>query len=206
MTAREKRESVRAEIPVDTKEALKDADGAYCEVIDEALRMFFGLDEGSTEHALERMLEQKDAQIDEKIAELEQGFEELDRMYNEREELEQKLADIREKKQTHNERLDAILDEMVEQRGKNVLAWMGELKEAAREEYGTSSKSNIERVVGDLRSRRDERGLAIVDHRFQQQGAMANQSNTVRADGGEETELNSEKLLEQGGSLWEGDD
>jgi len=61
MTRRDGRKSWGAELPVETIEALKkeakESDLPQWKVADQALRMYLGLDEGSTEAALERQLE-----------------------------------------------------------------------------------------------------------------------------------------------------
>lgn len=199
MTRRDGREGIRAEIPLETKDAMRDEEDPYWKVIDKAVKMYLGLDEGSTEHAITRMIDQLDEQLDVKHEERDQLEQEIEDLEQRREDLVQKREDIREKKQSHRERLDDILDEMLVQSEKTVLAWMNELKEAAAEEYGSTSTSNIERVVGDLRSRRDERDLAIPYHRFKRSAGPPTpgaSGQAIQADGGSELSAWEESLLE----------
>jgi len=202
MTSREGRHRTNLEIPVEVKEAMKDDDDPMWKVVEKAVRMYKGLDEASTEHALNRRIEEKEQRIEHLEEERDQITQELEKERELKADLEEKRDTIREKKQSHRERLDDILDEMLTQTNKNVLAWMSELKEAAKEEYGTTSSSNIERVVGDLRTRRDERNLAIPDHRFQRTGTAPN-SGVSKADGDGGPQLKSVQKLETDGGLGE---
>lgn len=167
MIPREEREVLSVEIPFESKQALEDADGPMWQHVHEALKMYFGLDDVSTEAALESEIDE----VQEEKQTLQEQVEEImDRMQDldERQEyLQEQKEKIEEQKQTYRERIDEILDEMLENPERTVMAWISEIKELSREEYGSASQDNIQTVIGDIRSRRDEQNLAIPDHRFQ---------------------------------------
>lgn len=182
MTSRDGRTQLAIEIPIETKNALKEADGTMWETVDEGVRMVLGLDQGSTEAAIESQLQdirQERREIQEQLSNLESRLEDLD----EREEnLETKLADIREKKQSHKQRLFAILDEMEgDERDRPALAWSTNLKDAAVHEYGSKSTDNIARVVEDLRTLAAEENYQIAPHRLTRSPAA---NNTAKATDG----------------------
>lgn len=203
MTDRRGRHRTNMELPVEVKEAMKESDEPMWKVVDKAVRMYFGMDEGSTEHALNRRIEELEDRISALDDEIDQRTSERDEAAELRDELVEKRNRIREEKATHRERLDEILDKMLDQADKTVLAWMSDLKEAATEEYGSPSNENIERVVGDLRTRRDERNLAIPDHRFRRSPSPT--SSAAKADGGSSNKLKFAESLANGADV-EGDD
>ena len=206
MASRKGRKSWAGEIPVETLNALKEeskqSDLPMWKIVDQALRMYLGLDEGSTEAALERKLEE----LDDKLEEYEQKVETIQ---SEREELrEQKqlvaeqLEEIREKKASYKEKLDEILEDMVEHPNQTVMAYMSEIKDAATDEYGQPTKDNISRVIADLKDRRDERDLEIPDHRFKRTAASVSSNQPAAADGGQsqpDLKFLSESADESGG-------
>lgn len=188
MTSRDNRARVHVEIPVETKQALKEADGSMWEVLDEGARMVMGLDEGSTEAAIENRIEnirQEQTEIDDQRQSLDQRLKELQEM---EEDLTSQLESIRQKKETHRERLDAILDQMEDDpQSRPVLAWMSDLRDASMHEYGSESRDNMRRVVEDLRNRSAEEGRAIAPHRLSRTASAQGQS--ANADGGDEPDL-----------------
>lgn len=206
MTRREGRKTWAGELPVETIHAIKkeskESDMPMWKIVDQACRMYLGLDEGSTEAALERKLEE----LDDKLTEYEQKVESIE---NEREELrEQKqliseqLEEIREKKASYKERLDEILEDMLENPNKTVMAYMSDIRDAATDEYGRDTKDNIDRVMADLRDRRTERGLEIPDHRFKRTSASVTSDGPAAADGGQsqpDLKFLSESADEYGG-------
>jgi len=66
------------------------------------------------------------------------------------------------------------------------MAYMSEIRSAATDEYGRDTKNNIDRVVADLRDRRDEQGLEIPDTQFKRTGASVTSDTPAAADGGKE--------------------
>jgi len=189
MTDRTDRSRLHVEIPVETKQALKDADGPMWQLINEGARMALGLDEDSTEAAIEQRLEdlaQERSEISAQVESLHKRLDELDKMEAE---LQDRLENIREKKETHNERLDDILDEMCnDERSRQVIAWMKQVRDAAMHEYGTDSKNNIDRVIADLRKRATEQGRPIEPSRFAR--SPQPQANVqASTDGGEDDDF-----------------
>lgn len=189
MTSREDRVQVGLEIPVETKQAMKDADGPMWKIVDEGVRMALGMDKGSTEAAIEHRLgelQTERTKLSDQLESLQDRIEDIESMEAD---LESRLSRIREKKQSHRERLDEILESMErDNRSRPVTAWMGDIKEASLHEYGSESKDNIDRVVGDLRQRATEEGYSISPDRFSRTVA-ANSNIQSSADGGEDEDL-----------------
>jgi len=191
---REDRVDLRAQIPYETKRALKEADTTIWEAVDEAVRTHFGLDETSTEAALKAELEsieEEQEDIRDQMAVLKDQLETLDER---KAHYESELENVRERRQSYKDGIDELLDEMLDQPEKTVLAWSSKLKDLAQQEYGTGTDSNIDAVVADIRERRDERHLAVPDHRFQRKTAnrVTGQSTLSAATDGGDTgpELN----------------
>lgn len=187
MTSRENRSRVDAEIPIETKQALKNADEPIWKLLDEGARIVLGLDEGSTEAAIEQRLSevrQERREISDQLDNLQNRVDDLDDMESD---LEANLEDIRQKKESHKERLDQVLDEMEsDAQDRPVVAWMSDLREASTQEYGSTSKENIRRVVEDLRERSVEQNRAIVPSRLTRSANAGSTSQPV-ADGGSDS-------------------
>lgn len=200
MTSRDGRKAIGVEIPVETREAVKDQDGAMWQVIDQAVRMYLGLDEGSTEHALERRIEDLEQERDGLLEQRESIDNQIDDLDDRIDDLRTQLEELQEKKASYKEQLDSILDEMLDHPDRNVLAWMSDIRDAATDEYGRDTKSNIDRVISDLRERRTERALAIEDFRFNRTGTAPGTSGPtqVSTDGGDEPDVKTdpESILE----------
>jgi len=195
MTSREDRAHIHAEIPIETKQAMKDADGPMWKLIDEGVRIALGLDEGSTEAAVEQRLgevRQERKELGDQLDDIQSRVEDLESMESE---LEGRLSDIRERKQSHKDSLEEILNEMADDpRDRPVMAWMPDVRDAALREYGSESKDNIRRVIEDLRNHALEAGYAIRSDRL----SRANSNGTVAAsaDGGKDDDL---RVLNGGG-------
>lgn len=184
MTSREDRARVQVEIPIETKQALKEKDESMWKLIDEGVRMALGLDEGSTEAAIEQRLDeitQERNELRDQLDSIESRLDELDAIEAD---LEERLEHIQNEKESHYERLDSILSQMLsDDRNRPVMAWMPEVKEAAVMEYGSDSKDNIRRIIEDLRSHALEEGYAIESDRLSRSTTVGGQP--VNADGGD---------------------
>lgn len=189
MTRRDGRKNWGAELPVETIEALKkeakESDLPQWKVADQALRMYLGLDEGSTEAALERQLEDAQKELEQQRQQREQLEQQEDQIEDRVEMLADQLDDIREQKQSYKEQLDEILENLLANPGQTVMAYMSEIRSAATDEYGRDTKNNIDRVIADLRDRRDKQDIEIPDHRFKRTGASVTSDSNAAADGGE---------------------
>jgi TolA-binding protein len=184
VTDREDRCRVHVEIPVETKQAMKDSDGPMWKLIDEGVRMALGLDEGSTEAAIVQRLKEIKQERNELHDQLESVESRLDELDTIEDDLEERLEHIREQKESHYERLDSILSQMLsDERNRPVMAWMPEVKEAAVMEYGSDSKQNVRRIIEDLRSHALEEGYAIESDRLSRSASVSGQP--ANADGGE---------------------
>ncbi|WP_254810703.1 hypothetical protein [Natronosalvus amylolyticus] len=193
MASRKGRKLWSGEIPIETREELKqesiDSDIPMWKIVNQALRMYLGLDEGSTEAALERQLEE--LQID-----LRRSREQQQRIENEREELEKRaelvseqLEAIRDKKDEYGDQLESILESLQSNRNKTVMAYIPQVREAAVEEYGRDTDKNITRVIADLRSKRDKWGYEIPDHQFKRTSPKVKTEEPVAADGSGELDI-----------------
>jgi hypothetical protein len=184
VTSREDRSQTHLEIPVETKQAMKEADGPMWKIVDEGVRMALGLDEGSTEAAIEQRLDeitQERNELRDQLGSIESRLDELDTIEAD---LEERLEHIRNEKQSHYERLDSILSQMLnDDRNRPVMAWMPEVKEAAVMEYGSDSKDNIRRIIEDLRNHALEEGYAIKSERLSRSTTVGGQP--ANADGGD---------------------
>jgi DNA repair exonuclease SbcCD ATPase subunit len=168
---------------------MKDADGPMWKIVDEGVRMALGLDQGSTEAAIEHRLGDLQTERSKLSDQLESIQSRLEQVESMEEDLESRLSRIREKKQSHRDRLDEILESMEEDtRSRPVTAWMSDIKEASLYEYGNESKDNIDRVIGDLRQRATEEGYSISPDRFSRTVA-ANSNLQSSADGGEDEDF-----------------
>lgn len=189
MTSRDGRKSWMAELPVETIEEIREESKRtglpQWKIANQSFRLALGLDEGSTEAAVKRQLEQKLDNISKMEDQMEDLQSDLETERERAEELRQKLEEIRESKLSHREKLDSILDDLVENQSKTVMAYMSKIRDAATDEYGRDTKDNISRVIEDLRRRRDERELTIADHRFTRTGAKVRSEATASADGGQ---------------------
>jgi len=188
MTRRDGRKSWGAELPVETIEALKkeakESDLPQWKVADQALRMYLGLDEGSTESALERQLEDARKELKQQRQQRQQLEQQEDQLEDRVEMLADQLEDIREQKQSYKEQLDDILENLLENPNQTAMAYMSDIRDAATDEYGRDTKDNIDRVMADLQERRDERDLSIPDTQFKRTGASVSNDTTTSADGG----------------------
>lgn len=179
MTSRKGRESVRAELPKETKAALKESDEPMWKLIDEAVRMSLGVGDADTEEAFRRRierLEQERENVQSQIAALNKDLDRLEQQIeDEQTRLEQYLAE----RETIEEIQDRILDELAGS-SLSVYAMKSDLRELARREYGHETSENMEKAISDLKARRDEQSLPVSDAQFTEN---ANGRQVGTADG-----------------------
>jgi len=202
VTNRDGRKATAVELPLETREAMKDEDSAMWKIVDEAVRMYLGMGAESTEAGIERRLEELRSERAEHLDVIQERANRVREIDEIAEDLETQLETLREKKATYHEQLDAILEAMQEHPDRNVLAWMSEIRDAAIDEFGNDTSSNLDRVINDLRDRRDEQDLEIPDHRFRKSSGPSPQAGgpaaqPLQADGnGREPDL---KVFRDGG-------
>lgn len=188
VASRKGRKLWSGEIPIETRTALqeeaRESGIPQWKIVDQAVRMYLGLDEGSTEAALERKLEELDSKLDQVDEQAEQLQREREELREQKDLLRDQLGEIREKKASYKEQLDEILEDLLENPNKNVNAYMSEMKQAAIDEYGRDTKDNLDRVRADLQERRDSRDLDIEDYRFKRTATPSSGPSTATADGG----------------------
>lgn len=180
MTSRKGREAVRAEIPKETKEALKAADKPMWEVIDEASRMLLGVGDADTEDAFRRRIERLEQNRDNVQSQIESLNKELDSIEQKLEDEQTRLEQYLAERDSIEEVQDEVLDD-IGGTSKSVFANRKQLRELARREYGHETDENIQKAITDLKERRNERDMPISDAQFTQN--VRTRSNGA-ADGG----------------------
>lgn len=165
MTSRDGRERVSAELPKETKEALKQSDEPMWKLIDESVRTALGIGEETTETAFRRRIETIESELSKLDAE-------IDSLCNERETLQDRLEDERTRLDEYLDKQDAITeiqDRILDELSVSDISVYGhksDLQELARREYGHETTENIEKVIGDLKDRRRERDVTISPGQF----------------------------------------
>jgi len=187
MTSRKGREGIRAELPKETKQALKEADEPMWKLIDNAVRMSMGVGDADTEQAFRRRIdriEQELANVQDEIAALNKKRERLEQdLEDEQSRLEQYLAERDSIETLQDEILDDLASSSV-----SVYAHRSTLRDLARREYGHETTANIQKAITDLKERRTERALDISDAQFSEN---VNSQATGTADGGTEFKATS---------------
>lgn len=167
MTSRKGREAVRAELPKETKEALKEADKPMWELLDEGARMLLGVGEADTEDAFRRRIERLEQNRDNVQSQIESLNKELDSIEQKIEDEQSRLEQYLAERDSIEEVQDEVLDDIAGT-SKSVFAKRELLRELARREYGHETDENIQKAITDLKQRRDDRDMAISDAQFTQ--------------------------------------
>lgn len=165
MTSRKGREAVRAELPKETKEALKASDKPMWKVIDEAVRMSLGVGDADTEAAFRRRIEQLEQEREDVQSEIEALNKELATIEQRLEDEQSRLEQYLDERESIQEVQDRILEEL-ESTSMSVYRWKSELRDLARREYGHETETNLQKAISDLKDRRDELGLNIREQQF----------------------------------------
>ena len=180
MTSRKGREAVRAELPKETKEALKDADKPMWELIDEAVRISLGVGDADTEQAFRRRIERLEQDRENVQSQIESLNKELESIEQKIEDEQTRLEEYLAERDSIEEVQDEVLDDIAGT-SKSVFANRKQLRELARREYGHETDENIQKAITDLKERRNKRDLTISDAQFTQN--VRTRSNGT-ADGG----------------------
>ena len=180
MTSRKGREAIRAELPKETKEALKEADEPMWEQIDEAVRMMKGLDDATTEQAFRRRIERLEQERENVQSQIEALNKELDTLEQRIEDEQTRLEQYLNERDSIEEIQDQVLD-AISGTSMSVYSQKQKLRDLARREYGHETDENIQKAITDLKKRRDERDLPIADGQFREN--ISTQANG-HADGG----------------------
>lgn len=201
MTSRKGRKQWAGELPVETVAALREeadeSDLKMWKIVDQALRMYLGLDEGSTEAALERKLDEMQKRREEIESQRVEFEREQERLVDEMDRLEAQLEEIREQKASYEEQLDTILDQLELHPERTVMAYMSEIRDASIDQYGRDTSDNISRVISDLQDRSAETDRGLPKHRFKRSSPTIKSDAMAEADGsgGSNVEL---KYLQEG--------
>jgi uncharacterized protein YdcH (DUF465 family) len=170
-------------LPVETVDAMKEADEPMWKIVDEAVKMTLGLEDASTEEGYERRIAELKEQRAQLQDEIESKAQRLDRIDEKIERLTEQYEAYLDSRESYQSRIDEILDEMMAHSSRSIFGFKSELKEAAKQEYGRPTSENIEKVIQDVKERRDERDLAISDPRFTDRIAGNNQVATADGEG-----------------------
>lgn len=165
MTSRKGREGVRAELPKETKEALKEADEPMWKVIDESVRMNLGVGGVETEEAFRRRIERLEQEIEDVQSQIEALNNEQSRLEQQKEDEQRRLEQYLSEREDIETIQDRILDDLAST-SMSVYAKKSELRELARREYGHETDQNMMKAISDLKDRRTERGLDVPDSQF----------------------------------------
>lgn len=171
MTNREDRVQISAEIPVETNEALEAAkqrhDQPKWEKIDEALRLYLGLEAAPGLAGIERRIQRLEEKRDNLLEERDTIDEEIKAVEDEIEHARAERERLKQKRATYREELDEILDALEANPTHSVYAYRDDLRAAATIEYGESTEETLTEVVSDLRQRADENDADVRAEQFE---------------------------------------
>lgn len=170
MANRDGRSAIGWEIQVETKQAIKEEANkrgmAYWEFLDQLARDSLGLDDASTEAAYERNIERLEGEV----ASMEEEIERMDKeLENKREQLQfykDGLEELREGKASYQDQLDDVLTSLEDNPKKRVPAFRTEMREAATDQYGRPTESNLEQVKEDLWERAMDTQRDVQEYQF----------------------------------------
>lgn len=154
------------DIDDDLHAALKDKDRSMKDYVNATIREDLGLDDLSSEDAVQRRISQKEDELRDVRKEREQLEAREDSLAEEIERLEEKIEVIEANSQSITETIDGILDDMVDNPRKHVFVALPVVKRAASEHDVTAGD-----IMQALRDRADERELNIEEERFRKKSA-----------------------------------
>lgn len=170
MPSRDGRSAIGWEIQVETKQAIKEEANkrgmAYWEFLDQLARDSLGLDDASTEAAYERNIERLEGEVASMEDEIERMEAELENKRDQLEFYREGLDDLLEDKATYEEQLDDIISSLEDNPKKRVPAFRTEMREAATDQYGRPTESNLEQVKEDLWERAMETQRDVQEYQF----------------------------------------
>lgn len=165
MTSRDGRKRVTVEIPIEAKQALKDDDQVMWKGIAEAVEMKYGLGDAETEAAFRRRIERLEQKIENVQSQKEELEQELDTLQQDLEDEQRALRQYLDERETIETIQDRIL-ETLEGTSLSVRSQSADLRDIARRQYGHETDKNIDKVISELKDRRDEQGCDVPDVQF----------------------------------------
>ena len=165
MTSRKGRESVRVEIPKEVKEALKEDDKPMWEGITDSVRMNYGIADADTEPAFRRRIERLEQRIVNLKSEKEEVEQELSTLEQARDDEQRALEQYLDERETIETIQDRILETLAGT-SLSVRSQSADLREIARRQHGHETDDNIDKVISELKDRRDEQGYDVPDEQF----------------------------------------
>lgn len=168
------------------------------ELVAEVLENALGVDE-DTEVYLRRRLDEIENEEKQLRKEVRSRGSQLQKIQQEKREVIERIERIKEERKTLDEVLNSILEDMVENKRKNVDAYKSNIVEAIRIKYDTTpTEAKREEIIADLRNQASAReDISIKPARFAPGGNTSQQSKGI-TDGGRETELRSKQKFTQG--------
>jgi predicted DNA binding CopG/RHH family protein len=197
------------EIPIEDKEALKEEANkrgmSYWEYLHQLISDSLGLEDASTEAAYRRKLGQLDQEIESLETKKERIENELEQKRADREFYQDGLDEILENKASYEEQLDEILGALEDSPNKRVIAFRSQIKEAAKDEYGSPTESNLESVREDLWDRAMDQTREVKEYQFKE-GTGESVPLGAAADGGNDRRMPASLRKAKEGKLGESDE
>ena len=209
MASRDGRKMWAGELPVEVVEAVKQeakgSDKAMWEIMNEATKMYLGLEDASTEAAVKRHIDRLEGEVDSLESELEAIQEELSKKHDRLADYRDKLVDIQDQKQSYEQRLENILEDLEANPSKKIIGHRKEIRSLATDHHGKPSTENREAVKEDLWQLAMDGQRDVSRHQFSE--SMNNGSPTRAAtDGSGSTENVPRAVREANQANTDGDD
>jgi septal ring factor EnvC (AmiA/AmiB activator) len=187
MSNRDGRKQINVELPIESIEALheekKRTGQPLWELIDQGARMIAQVDDST-----ERVLQQRVDDLHEKETRLENEIEErqndLEQVRQTRADAEEKLAQLREQRDSIEELYDEIITTLQTNPKRNILSRKSTLDEIATREYGRPTESNVDEVIQDVQEYCECNDIDIEEHRISKTEVAYTSPSPQSADGG----------------------
>lgn len=165
--SRENRETLYTEIPAEAKEIVDEQNVTNWEFVTEAIFEYAGGEQLDSVPALRRQINRMERDLRNLREEHRDLGKSIERKETRRSELKDRLHALEEEQQTTVEKLDALLDAMVDSE-MNVFVGHSRVENIARFEYAKTDDETQQQVLDDLQERATERDLDLVSERFEE--------------------------------------
>jgi len=184
------RVGVYADLPVNIvqyldEEASKTAKSKW-EILAESLELYFGIDPADDPDALERAICRLQEDMDDIESSIDELTDQLERKRSQVHMLESKREDIIDERESYDDLLDDLLDQLAKNDFRAIALTKSGLKEAAWSKFGRATDSNIQKVIDDMRDRAEATGRKIAPWKWDPSIPKSGNRNpvTAAADGG----------------------
>jgi chromosome segregation ATPase len=159
--SQDSRESVHLEIPIEVKEAIKMEDETMWKTVTDAVRVYLAVDTDSLA-ALQRQADRLENDITDIETRIQSLDEDRKRLVDKKERVQSQIDDIKECRRSYEEILDAVIDNLADDRSLGLGSQTAELEAAAEiRNDGIATDESIEQVCCDVRSRVNERDVDL---------------------------------------------